>query len=71
MHIVILGCGRVGSLLAGELDNQGHSVAVVDQDAKAFRKLGSDFGGSPSRGSVSTARLWRMRGSRALMHSQR
>lgn len=50
MHIVILGCGRVGSLLAGELDNQGHSVAVVDQDAKAFRKLGSDFGGITVKG---------------------
>lgn len=45
MHVVILGCGRVGSLLAGALDELGHSVAIVDQDAKAFRKLGSDFSG--------------------------
>lgn len=50
MHIVILGCGRVGSLLAAELDGQGHSVAVVDQDSKAFRKLGSDFGGITVKG---------------------
>ncbi len=50
MHIVILGCGRVGSLLADELDNGGHSVAVVDQDAKAFRKLGPDFGGTTVKG---------------------
>ena len=47
---MILGCGRVGSLLGGELDSQGHSVAVVDQDAKAFRKLGSDFGGITVKG---------------------
>ena len=50
MHIVILGCGRVGSLLADELDRQGHSVAVVDQDARAFRKLGPDFGGLTVKG---------------------
>jgi len=47
---VILGCGRVGSLLADELDGGGHSVAVVDQDAKAFRKLGPDFGGITVKG---------------------
>ncbi len=47
---MILGCGRVGSLLADELDNGGHSVAVVDQDAKAFRKLGPDFGGTTVKG---------------------
>lgn len=50
MHIVILGCGRVGSSLADELDSAGHSVAVVDQDAKAFRKLGSEFGGITVKG---------------------
>ena len=50
MHIVILGCGRVGSLLADGLDSAGHSVAVVDQDAKAFRKLGPDFGGLTVKG---------------------
>lgn len=47
---MILGCGRVGSLLADELDRQGHSVAVVDQDARAFRKLGPDFGGLTVKG---------------------
>ena len=45
MHIVILGCGRVGSALAHTLDEQGHSVAIVDQDPEAFRKLHPDFGG--------------------------
>lgn len=45
MHVVILGCGRVGSLLAHRLEDLGHSVAVVDQDAKAFRRLGPDFSG--------------------------
>ncbi|WP_042414097.1 potassium channel family protein [Streptacidiphilus anmyonensis] len=45
MHIVIMGCGRVGSTLARTLEKQGHSVAVVDQDPTAFRRLGSDFSG--------------------------
>ena len=50
MHIVILGCGRVGSLLAHRLDDAGHSVAVVDQEADAFRKLGADFRGQTVKG---------------------
>ena len=46
MHIVIMGCGRVGSLLARQLSAGGHSVAVVDRDAEAFRRLGPDFHGA-------------------------
>ncbi|OLB81625.1 MAG: potassium transporter TrkA [Actinobacteria bacterium 13_2_20CM_2_71_6] len=45
MHIVIMGCGRVGSTLAHTLEARGHSVAVIDQDADAFRRLGADFTG--------------------------
>lgn len=45
MHVVIMGCGRVGSALAEKLDQAGHSVAVIDQDATAFRKLSSSFAG--------------------------
>ncbi|MFJ3788141.1 potassium channel family protein [Kitasatospora sp. NPDC090091] len=45
MHIVIMGCGRVGSALARALEKQGHSVAVVDQDPTSFRRLGAGFNG--------------------------
>jgi trk system potassium uptake protein TrkA len=45
VHVVIMGCGRVGSTLAHNLESRGHSVAVIDQDADAFRRLGPDFGG--------------------------
>jgi trk system potassium uptake protein TrkA len=45
MHVVIMGCGRVGSLLALELESLGHSVAVIDQSKEAFRRLGPDFKG--------------------------
>ena len=45
MHIVIMGCGRVGSTLAHILEEQGHSVAIIDQDREAFRRLRSGFRG--------------------------
>ena len=50
MHVVILGCGRVGSLLADRLDEAGHSVAIVDQDPQAFRRLSGRFSGSTVKG---------------------
>ena len=40
-----MGCGRVGSALAIELENLGHSVSVIDQNREAFRRLGPDFKG--------------------------
>jgi trk system potassium uptake protein TrkA len=45
LHIVIMGCGRVGSLLATRLLDSGHTVAIIDRDADAFRRLGPDFAG--------------------------
>ncbi|MGH3857294.1 MAG: potassium channel family protein [Pseudonocardiaceae bacterium] len=51
MHIVIMGCGRVGSGLAFALERLGHDVAVIDQSPQAFRRLGADFLGQHVRGS--------------------
>jgi trk system potassium uptake protein TrkA len=45
LHVVIMGCGRLGSTLAHNLDARGHSVAVIDQNAEAFRRLNSEFSG--------------------------
>lgn len=45
MHVVIMGCGRVGSALAKILEGLDHSVAVIDRDAGAFRRLSPDFAG--------------------------
>ncbi|WP_433336071.1 potassium channel family protein [Spirillospora sp. CA-294931] len=45
MHIVIMGCGRVGSTLAHILEDKGHSVAIIDQNPEAFRRLRSGFKG--------------------------
>ena len=50
MHIVIMGCGRVGSSLARQLGRAGHSVAVIDRDPAAFRRLGTDFHGQQVTG---------------------
>jgi trk system potassium uptake protein len=45
VHIVVMGCGRVGSALAHKLERLDHSVSVIDQDPDAFRRLGEDFRG--------------------------
>jgi len=45
VHVVIMGCGRVGSALARSLEERDHSVAVIDRDAGAFRRLPPDFEG--------------------------
>jgi trk system potassium uptake protein len=50
VHVVIMGCGRVGSTLAASLEARGHSVAVIDQDGDAFRRLGPDFAGTTVTG---------------------
>lgn len=50
MHVVIMGCGRVGSTLAASLEARGHTVSVIDQDSDAFRRLGPDFAGSTITG---------------------
>ena len=45
-----MGCGRVGATLARTLASSGQDVAVIDMDAKAFRRLGSDFEGKTVTG---------------------
>src|SRR6186713_1370063 len=40
-----MGCGRVGSTLAQSLENRGHTVAVIDVNGEAIRRLGADFQG--------------------------
>ena len=50
MHIVIMGCGRVGASLARALEHRGHSVAVIDIVQDAFRRLGPEFQGKTVKG---------------------
>jgi trk system potassium uptake protein TrkA len=50
VHVVIVGCGRVGSSLARVLTRDGHSVAIIDRRTDAFARLGPDFSGSTVQG---------------------
>jgi len=45
MHVVIMGCGRVGSTLARSLEDRNHTVSVIDTDPDAFRRLGPSYNG--------------------------
>jgi trk system potassium uptake protein TrkA len=45
MHIVIVGCGRVGAELIKLLSNEGHNVVIIDKDESAFKRLGRAFNG--------------------------
>jgi trk system potassium uptake protein TrkA len=45
MHVIVVGCGRVGSELATRLLAENHSVVVVDKRRVAFRRLPEDFSG--------------------------
>ena len=39
VHIIVVGCGRVGSELAMELSEEGHSVVIIDKNRDSFRRL--------------------------------
>jgi len=45
VHVVIVGCGRVGSELAGKLETMDHTVSVVDMEPRAFQRWGDMFAG--------------------------
>lgn len=40
-----MGCGRVGAALARRLETSGHDVSIIDQDERAFLRLGGTFEG--------------------------
>lgn len=49
-HFVIMGAGRVGVMLAHTLEDAGHTVAVIDQDDRSFRRLRKEFAGQKVTG---------------------
>ncbi len=50
MHLIIVGCGRVGSALAAAGSRGGDDVVVIDKDPETFRQLGTGFNGVTMRG---------------------
>lgn len=50
MHIVIIGCGKLGSKLAKELSDEGNDVCVIDRSGDKLNTLGSGFNGQRIKG---------------------
>jgi trk system potassium uptake protein len=50
MRAIIMGCGRVGEQVARILDAEGHVVTIIDYNAEALARLGSDFRGRKVNG---------------------
>lgn len=50
MHIIVVGCGRIGSTIARELSDSGADVAVIDRDSTRLNALGSGFNGQVIKG---------------------
>jgi trk system potassium uptake protein len=50
VHVIVVGCGRVGSSLARQLTEADHTVAVIDRKPEAFARLGPAFTGQTIAG---------------------
>jgi trk system potassium uptake protein TrkA len=68
LKIVIVGCGRVGSQIASEMDRSGHDVTIIDRDPNQFSRaaqrgvLGNDFKGNQVVGNGTDAEVLRRAG---------
>jgi trk system potassium uptake protein TrkA len=63
VKIVIIGCGRVGAVLAEAFDTAGHEVVVIDLSTRAFERLSSEFRGQAIRGDGTDEDVLRRAGS--------
>ncbi|MDP2233522.1 MAG: TrkA family potassium uptake protein [Actinomycetota bacterium] len=52
MHVVIGGFGRVGRYLARQLEESGHTVAVIDHDAESFAAGAHELKGRRLQGEI-------------------
>jgi len=62
MYVIIVGCGRVGSVLANLLSNEGHDVVVIDTSPTSFERLGRTFNGLTLAGNGFDLRLLKQAG---------
>lgn len=45
MHIIVVGCGKVGAKFSNVMSDEGHDIVVIDNDANNFDSLDPNFGG--------------------------
>lgn len=57
VNIAVIGCGRLGSILASDLSQQGHEVVVIDQDKSAFNALRVEFSGFSLQGDAAELKI--------------
>ncbi|MDD3415531.1 MAG: NAD-binding protein [Lachnospiraceae bacterium] len=51
-HVLIIGCGRLGSSIANTLSNRNKNVTIIDIREESFRKLSPSFGGLSLEGNA-------------------
>lgn len=57
LYIIVIGCGRLGSILASYLSQHGHEVVIIDRDKSAFAHLAEEFSGFPIAGDAAEMNL--------------
>jgi trk system potassium uptake protein TrkA len=45
VKVIVIGCGRVGSSIALQLDREGWEVVAIDEQEEALNRLGSHWSG--------------------------
>lgn len=58
-YILVVGCGRLGSLLANQLSSAGHELVVIDRNESAFDALSVNFSGYKIVGDASEQAILR------------
>lgn len=43
MNIIIVGCGKVGSTLAGQLAQEGHNISIIDTNNKVIEEFSNSY----------------------------
>jgi trk system potassium uptake protein TrkA len=61
-YVIVVGAGRLGSVLANTLSRRGSSVVVVDRDETAFRNLAADYSGFKVTGDAAELAVLRQAG---------
>ncbi len=45
LYVIIVGCGKMGSIVANYASAEGHNVVVIDKDERSFELLSPEFSG--------------------------